>query len=109
VPGLSLFDFLADAFHIKRSPVGRLKLVIITLIPPYFYAVFYPQGFILALSYAGVFVALLGILLPAIMVGIGRWRGLSKGYRVPGGWFILLLMVLIALGIVWAHFVGHLS
>ena len=67
---LSLADFLKDATQqIKRLPKIKLALLIdsLTFIPSILFALFYPEGFMLALHYAGILVALLLIALPAIM------------------------------------------
>lgn len=65
--GLSLFDFLADGCKRKNNVTGRLQTATLTFIPPLVFAIFYPQGFILALGYASIFVAILTIILPALM------------------------------------------
>lgn len=101
---LSLFDFFADGFHLQKTPRSRVGLVLLTLLPPYAYASFYPQGFILALSYAGVFVAILNILLPALMVWAGRWRKIAGGYQTPGGLFTLISLLFFSLLVIFAEF-----
>ena len=65
---LGLFDFLADAFKRQNHRIGRLQTALLTYLPPFIFAVFYPQGFILALGYAAIFVAILEIILPSLMV-----------------------------------------
>lgn len=97
---LALFDFLADGLKIPRTPLGKLMVTVFTFIPPLTYALFYPKGFILALSYAGVFVAILHGILPAAMAWAGRNRGLPTQYRAPGGKLGMVLIVLFSLLIV---------
>lgn len=87
---LSLSDFLADGFKIKRSSLGNLAILLLTFVPPLFFALFYPQGFILALHYAGIFVIILLALIPSLMAWFERYgknkRGfLPSDFRVPGG------------------------
>lgn len=65
--GLSLFDFLADSCKRKNNVTGRLQTALIAFIPPLIFAIFYPQGFILALGYASIFIIILCIILPALM------------------------------------------
>jgi tyrosine-specific transport protein len=91
---LALFDFLADGFHMPRSALGKLSTIIITFIPPLLFALLYPKGFMLALSYAGVFVAILHGILPAAMVWAVRNRSLPTTYRAPGGKLGMLLVLL---------------
>lgn len=91
---LALMDFLADGFQIQKNLNGRTFLLILTIIPPLLFAIFYPNGFVLALSYAGVFVAILYGILPVIMVWKARYiENLSAPYRVKGGKSVLILSV----------------
>jgi tyrosine-specific transport protein len=71
---LSLFDFLADGLHIQKKLKGKLLLSAITFIPPLIFVLYFPRGFNFALSFAGLFVALLLGILPCIMVWQGRYR-----------------------------------
>ena len=57
----------------------------LTFVPPVFIVSLYPEIFILALSYAGLLVVVLSVLLPASMVWSGRYvTGVAKDYRVWG-------------------------
>lgn len=67
---MSLSDFLSDGLHMKKVSFGKEFSCLLTFIPPLLFVFFYPQGFTLALQYAGVLVALLLCLLPALMA----WR-----------------------------------
>lgn len=92
---LSLSDFLADGLAIKKNWAGRFSLLGLTVIPPLLFALFFPHGFIVALSYAGVFVAILFGILPVLMVWQGRYRAkLTSSYSVPGGKPVLLFAIL---------------
>lgn len=83
---LSLFDFLADGLNMKKTPINKLILIALMFIPPFLFSVLYPKGFILALGYAGVFVAILYGLLPSLMIYKGRYlEKIEAKYRVPGG------------------------
>lgn len=70
----SFFDFIADGLKIHKSSQGKIALIVLTFGPPLLYALFFPKGFILALSYGGVFVAFLHCILPALLV----WKGSEK-------------------------------
>lgn len=70
---LSLFDFLADGLHVKKNLRGKALLALITFVPPLIFVLYFPSGFSFALSFAGVFVALLLGILPVIMVWRGRY------------------------------------
>ncbi len=79
---LGLFDYLADVFQRKNSVSGRLQSGAITFLPPVAFALFYPRGFVMALGYAGVALAVLALMLPALLAMKSRrqhpqaaWRG----------------------------------
>jgi len=94
---LALFHFLADAFEMQKTPKQRLLLVTLTYLPPFLVVLFYPAGFGKILGFAGLFVAVLLGILPAIMAWYHRYylKASSKvNYQVFGG-KILLLAVMI--------------
>jgi len=64
---LSLADFLRDGLKIKRTGKGRLIATMLTFIPPMIFVIVYEHGFLLALQYAAIFVAILLGILPALM------------------------------------------
>ncbi len=65
---LSLSDFLIDGFRIKKTWEGHILAYSLTFVPPIFFVLRFQRGFITALEYAGVFVAILLGVLPALMV-----------------------------------------
>lgn len=92
---LGLMDFLADGFQIKKDLKGRVLLFFVTIIPPLVFALYFASGFVLALSYAGVFVAILYGILPVIMVWKARYQEkLPTAFQVPGGKLTLLISLL---------------
>lgn len=64
---LSLSDFLADGLKMHRFTWGREFACLLTFLPPLLFVYAYPRGFILALQYAGLFVAILLCIFPALM------------------------------------------
>ncbi len=64
---LSLSDFLADGLKIKKYTWGREGSCLLTFVPPLIFVYAYQRGFILALQFAGIFVAILLCILPALM------------------------------------------
>lgn len=101
---LSLSDFLADGFRIKKTRAGRLLLYALTFLPPLLFTLADPRAFLSALEYAGAFgvVILLGFL-PALMVWSGRyWKhfGTPNSYRVFGGKPALLIAMALSLIVV---------
>lgn len=100
---LGLVDFLADGLSMKKTMQGRAVLCILTVVPPFFFALLYPDIFLSALNYAGAFgaVILFGIL-PALMVWKGRKdQKQEKSSRLlPGGNAMLFVIILFSLIVV---------
>lgn len=97
---LSLSDFLADGLKIKRTFLGNGAILLLTFLPPLFFAYFYPQGFILALNYAGIFVVILLALLPTLMAWFeryGRKRFIKSDFEVPGGKLLLITAIFLSI------------
>jgi len=99
----SLSDFIADGFSIKKTPVGRLLIIIITFIPPFLYATFFPKGFIIAVSYAGLFVAILHGILPALMVWAGRRKYSELKFKAPAGTVGVVLILIFSVVLIAAQ------
>lgn len=94
---LSLSDFLMDGLKIKKRWDGRLFAILLTFLPPLIFVYTYERGFYLALQYAGAFVAILLVFIPAAMV----WK--LKGhsfYKSITGKLLLLLTMLFAFCVV---------
>jgi tryptophan-specific transport protein len=51
--GLCMFDYIADAFGCDDDAMGRLKTLLISFGPPALVCLFFPDGFIVAIGYAG--------------------------------------------------------
>ena len=97
---LGLFDFFSDALKKSNSKKDRLLTAIVTFLPPLGFALFYPQGFIMALGYAAIALVVLAIFLPVAMVWKQRQNASTpKGYQVIGGTpalaFVAIMGVLI--------------
>jgi tyrosine-specific transport protein len=99
---LSFVDFLADGFHIKKTPRGKAFLCTLVIALPFAFALIYPKIFLTALNYAGSFgaVILFGIL-PAAMAWGGRYiKKIEAPRLLPGGKAGLVLLTLGALAII---------
>ena len=107
---LGLFDFFADGLQVRRTKIGRLKLAFLTFIPPAVFTVSYPQGFMLALGYAGVFAAVLLIIYPALMAWFARYKkGLITTYTAPGGKLLLLLSIVFGVGVIMTEILSKIG
>lgn len=91
---LSLSDFLTDGLHMKRFSLGREFACLLTFIPPLIFVLTYQRGFIMALQFAGIFVAILLCILPAIMA----WK--LSTYRTFSRRVLLLVVILISLFVI---------
>ncbi|MCF6776504.1 amino acid permease [Thiotrichales bacterium 19X7-9] len=66
---MGLYHFNQDTYHLHpKKHFSRIIAFIITYLPPLIFVLFYPRGFVLALGYASIFVAILLIILPVLMV-----------------------------------------
>ncbi|MBZ7504240.1 tyrosine transporter TyrP [Klebsiella michiganensis] len=101
---LGLFDYLADLFQRQNSAGGRIQSGLITFLPPLAFALFYPRGFVMALGYAGVALAVLALMLPALLVMKSRKQHPDAAWRVAGGSAALWLVLLCGIGIVAIQF-----
>lgn len=91
---LCLADFLSDGMKIEKTGAGSLVIHAATFLPPLIIVLFFPNVFIKALEYAGIYCIVLLILLPAWMAWNGRYRKrLVSEYTVYGGKPLLIGMI----------------
>jgi len=84
---LGLFDFISDTLKRSNQMTGRLQTALVTFVPPLCFALFYPQGFIMALGYAAIALVILAVFLPVAMVTAQRktHQKTTQCYQVRGG------------------------
>ncbi|MDO5053949.1 MAG: aromatic amino acid transporter [Pasteurella oralis] len=87
---LSLFDCLYDLLKRVNIKTNRFSLGLLTFLPPLIFALFYPEGFVMALGYAGQMFTFYGLVLPVGMAWRARKRYPELPYRVMGGNITLL-------------------
>ncbi|AQM20886.1 MULTISPECIES: aromatic amino acid transport family protein [Vibrio] len=102
---LGLFEFMGDTIKKKNIPLHRMAASVITYLPPLVFALFYPQGFIMALGYAAIALTILAIFLPIVMVIKVRSNQVFQPqggtqYQVRGGKLALTMTATIGLMIV---------
>ena len=97
---LGLFDYLADLFNRRNTAMGRLQTGAITFLPPLAFALFYPRGFVMALGYAGVALAVLALLIPSLLAWQSRKHTPQSGYCVRGGKPALLLVLFCGVAVI---------
>ncbi|TAK75733.1 MAG: tryptophan/tyrosine permease [Gammaproteobacteria bacterium] len=92
---LCLADFWADGLQVEKKGVSSLFIHLLTFLPPLGIVLFFPNMFVQALAYGGVYSIILLILLPAWMAWKGRYhKKIANGYQVAGGKALLAFMVL---------------
>lgn len=104
---LSFVDFLADGLKIKKASLGKFLLCFLSLAPPFIFSLFYPGIFLMALSYAGAFgaIILFGIL-PAAMVWSMRYiKKFKHEAQLPGGKGTLSLIILISAAVIFLQII----
>jgi tyrosine-specific transport protein len=90
---LSLSDFLGDGLKLHRFTWGREIASLLTFLPPLLFVLFYERGFMLALQYAGIFVAILLGLMPPMMA----WKLKKFAKPIPRAGLISLMLLSIGL------------
>jgi tyrosine-specific transport protein len=91
---LSLSDFLGDGLKLHRFTWGREIACLLTFIPPLVFVLAYQRGFMIALQYAGLFVAILLGLMPPLMA----WK--LKKFKHPLKKAGLVAVILISIGLI---------
>lgn len=91
---LGFFDYLADLFKLDNSAIGRLKTTLLTFIVPLTAAMIWPNGFLLAIGYAGLAATLWAVVTPALLAWQARRRFVSSEWRVGGGIAPIVLVLL---------------
>lgn len=64
---LALFDYIKDLGKKKTVLKRPFIIYLITFIPPLLFALYYPKGFVIALSYAAISVVITSLFIPVLM------------------------------------------
>ena len=99
---IGLFDYLAESLKKSNNSIHRLQTALLTFLPPLFFALFYPNGFIIALGYAAIALSVLAVLLPAAIAYKLRQSNRITMYKVIGGNITLIFIFLCGLSIILA-------
>lgn len=95
---MGIFEGVGDLLKRFNLPSNRVVLTPLTFIPPLAFALFYPNGFIAALGYAGLLFAFYGLILPIGLAWKARQLHPNLPYRVAGG--NLGLVIAFVMGVV---------
>ena len=102
----ALFDFIYDGLKMRAIPGRRPLALLLAFVPPLLYAIYFSHGFIIALSYAGIFVAILHGIIPVMMVYAGRKKFKHAAYTTPGGIFALGLVMVFSVIVIVCDLLG---
>jgi tyrosine-specific transport protein len=94
---LALSHFLADALAMQKSFKQRLFILVLTYVPAVFIVLLYPNEFSKVLSFAGMIVAVLLGILPALMAWCHRYHlhtASKTHYQVFGGKALLVAVMI---------------
>lgn len=105
---MGIFEGVGDLFKRVNLPTNRIFLTLCTFILPLVFALFYPNGFIAALSYAGLLFAFYGLILPIGLAWKARQRYPNLPYRVAGGNVALVIALIAGLFIIIIPFLPNL-
>ncbi|KLN95781.1 aromatic amino acid transporter [Moellerella wisconsensis] len=95
---IGLFDYILASLKFKDNSLGRLKTSFLCFTPPLLLCMFFSNGFLIAIAYAGMAACIWAIICPAFMVLKAREKFSGSGFRVWGGKG--LIYTVIAFGIV---------
>jgi tyrosine-specific transport protein len=103
---LCMVDFLADGIELEKSGISGFFIHILAFLPPLVIVLFFPNAFIKALQYAGIYCVILLIFLPAWMAWSGRSKGFTNGFTVPGGKTLLAILMIFSLALIVQGVIG---
>ncbi|WP_337047880.1 tryptophan permease [Serratia liquefaciens] len=106
---LGLFDYLADFFKFSDDTVGRSKTALVTFAPPTIAAQLFPNGFLYAIGFAGLAATVWAVIVPAMMARASRRRFTEAQYRAPGGYGMILFIILFGVINAVAHVLALLG
>lgn len=98
--GLGLFDFMEEQLTHNDKKPSRYITALFTFAIPFVFALFYPQGFIMALGYAAIALSILAIIIPILIVWKIRAHSTNKSPITFGSQGSLILAFLCGCGII---------
>ncbi|WP_237451582.1 aromatic amino acid transporter [Providencia rettgeri] len=95
---IGLFDYILASLNFKDNPSGRMKSALLCFLPPLILCMLFPNGFLIAIAYAGMAACIWAIICPAVMALKVRERFPDSRFKVWGGKG--LIYAVIAFGVV---------
>lgn len=98
---VGVLDFFTQKAKLPNTPKGRSIAALLTFVIPFIFAILYPQGFVIALTYAGLALTIIAVIMPSLIaLKIRKRPDYNPAYKAPGGNFILTLTFLIGCAII---------
>ncbi|MDG6897122.1 tryptophan permease [Actinobacillus delphinicola] len=95
---LGLFDYISDLFKLSdNTKRERIKICMISFLPPLILSLLFPYGFVMAIGYAGLAATVWTGIVPALLVKAARKKFNPPRYQVYGGNFIIYFIIVFAM------------
>lgn len=107
--GMSLLDYVSDLFSFPDTPKGRFYSASIAFVPPGILSVFFPDGFIAAIGYAGLVFMFCLFFVPFLMVYKTRKQNTETIYKVKGGNALLYVFLISSIMIAVFHILAKFN
>ncbi|MCW2257707.1 tryptophan-specific transport protein [Providencia alcalifaciens] len=82
---IGLFDYILASLKFQDNSSGRMKSALLCFLPPLLFCILFPNGFLIAIAYAGMAACVWAIICPAVMVLKVRERFPESTFKVWGG------------------------
>ncbi len=106
---LGLFDYLMDLLKSDNSSIGRAKIAIILYLPPLIGSVLYPNGFLVAIGFAGLATAIWAAIVPALMARESRRKFGNPQFRTWGGNILIYVVIVYGVSVAIFHILTMLN
>ena len=107
--GLSLLDYISDLFSFPDTAKGRFYSASITFLPSGILSFFFPNGFILAIGFAGLVLMFGLFFVPFLMIKKTRRLNTTVLYKVRGGNLLLNIFMFSSILIAIFHILAMLN
>ncbi len=82
---IGLFDYILASLNFQDNSSGRMKSALLCFLPPLILCMLFPNGFLIAIAYAGMAACIWAIICPAVMALKARERFPNSRFKVWGG------------------------
>lgn len=90
---IGLFDYILAALKLPENKKGKTKSALLCFLPPLLLCLLFPNGFLIAISYAGTAACIWAVISPAVMVLNSRRLPEKTKFTAFGGNFFVFLVI----------------